>query len=301
MAVPSALVRDFRWILRNALRDHGALCVAHDAPVSGHLVQRGLHHHDDWEMFCIIRGTLRFNLAGRPPSAYKKGSVLIVPPECLHCASNLSQHRDLHVLIMHVPKLVKNCGSLGIFKGNHVELYSALSIDQHAKWAELLGESPETIMDRILKFQERDEWGKYHALALLRVLLAAFAEVSTSSQSHLDMDEQRASKVLFYLQNHYYESELSLHQIAGFVGLSVSRLTCLFRKSKGHTVQQTLIDIRLRRAMTLITQTCYSIKEISGMTGWGSQLYFSAAFHRRFGCSPSFFRNEDFGKNVNIH
>lgn len=292
IAGASPLENDLRWVLRNALRNPDLFCVVRDSrdtPVPG-LNQHGLHHHDDWELFCTMRGSLRFEVAGCPPATFAKGSILVVPPECLHSASILSQPENLRVLVIHIPNTAGECGAMdaGI---NCTGPYSALSVGQFAKWTELLGETPGAIMEKAVRVASGNDWGRDHALGLLRMLLSTYAEMSTSSQNRNESSEQRVSETMFFLHNHYYEATLSLPQVAEEIGLSVSRLSSLFRKTTGRSVRQTLIDIRLRRAMSLIKQSSYSMKEISNLTGWGNQLYFSAAFRKRYSRPPSSFRD----------
>jgi AraC-like DNA-binding protein len=287
----SSLDKDILWVLRNTLRNPDSLCIASDSrdtPVPG-LSQQGLHHHDDWELFCTMRGKLHFEVAGRMTETFARGSVLVVPPGCLHSASTLPQPEDLHVLVIHIPITGVDCGAMD-FSGNRSGLYSALSVGQFAKWTELLGETPGAIMEKALRVAAVNEWGRDHALGLLRVLLSTYAEMSTSIQNRNESTGQRVSEALFFLHNNYYEANLSLPRVAAAVSLSVSRLSSLFQKTSGHSVRQTLIDIRLRRAMTLIKQSRYSIKEIAHLTGWSNQLYFSAAFRKRYLRPPSSFR-----------
>lgn len=292
IADSSSLAKDIRWVLRNALRNPESLFVMRDSrdnPVHG-LSQQGLHHHDDWELFCTIRSTMHFELAGQPTAKFARGSVLIVPPECIHSASIVPQPEDLRVLVIHIPETSGGCGATDV-SGNRTGVFSALSDEQFAKWTELLGETPGAIMGKIVRVFSANGWGGEHALGLLRVLLATYAEMSTAVRNRNESAGQRVSEALFYLHNHYYESGLSLPEVAAAVGLSVSRLSGLFRKTTGRSVRQTLIDIRLRRAMTLIRQSKYSIKEISHLTGWSNQLYFSAAFRKCYVYPPSSFRN----------
>jgi AraC-like DNA-binding protein len=288
----SSLAKDIDWVLRNALRNPDSFTVVSDSrdnPVPG-LGQHGLHHHDDWELFCTMCGSLRFEVAGRPPMTFAKGSILVVPPECLHSASILPQPENLRVLVIHIPTASGECGTVDV-SGNRTGLYSALSVEQFAKWTELLGETPVSIMEKAVRVAAVNDWGKEHALGLMRVLLSTYAEMSTSSRNRNEPSGQRVSEALFFLHSNYYDATLSLPKVASSVGLSVSRLSSLFQKTTGHSVRQTLIDIRLRRAMTLIKQSRYSMKEIAHLTGWSNQLYFSAAFRKCYVYPPSSFRN----------
>lgn len=284
-----APLKELLWVLRSTLKDPGCLHVLSSSgrPDS---VKPGIHHHDGWELFCIIHGPMRFELAGLPAKSYPKGSVLIVPPECLHNGSG-PQVKNLRVIVMEMPRSSGSCGSIEMGGSRH-ERYSSFSTEQFAKWTELLGETPGAVLDKIVQVAATDEFGRHHALGLMRMLIATYAEMCGFSQDRLDANELRVSQAMFFIGNNYFRAELSLPQVAETVGLSVSRLSGLFRQVAGTTVQQALIDIRLRRAMTLLGQFRYSIKEVAAMTGWSNQLYFSAAFRRRYGHPPSHFQKK---------
>jgi len=289
----SKLAHDIELILRNSLRTLDCLRIAFGRPASK-IMEHGLHQHEDWELFLAIRGSMRYVVAGQPEDSLPKGSVLIVPPDCLHTASHLPQKKDLRVLVLHIPRLGSSgsCGALGV-DGKKTGFYSVLSVGQFARWSELIGEAPGSVMDKILRFQSSNVWGKHHAVALLRLLVASYAEMSASIQDGEESGDRRVHHALHIMQSRYCESRLTLPQIADTVGLSISRLSSLFREMTGQSVQQTLIDIRLRRAMTLIRQSEYSIKEIADLTGWSNQLYFSAAFKKKYGHPPSYFKSSD--------
>lgn len=74
--------------------------------------------------------------------------------------------------------------------------------------------------------------------------------------------------------------------------LNVSR-TQLFRKIKaltGHSASELLRTIRLTRAKDLLINTDLNISEIGYEVGYKDPAYFSRAFTREFGCSPSYIR-----------
>lgn len=287
----TSIEKDILWLLRNTLRNPDLLyvaCDSRDTPVPG-LSHRGIHHHEDWEVFCVMRGTLNFVVAGRLPMKFTRGSVLVVPPECLHAVSSLSQPDDLCQRCISIPGTTGNSGGMD-GEEKLAKHYPAFPPGPFAKWTELLGETPGAVMEKAMRLAAESEWGREHALGLLRTIFSTYAEMSTSSQNRNESAEQRVSEALLFLHSYYVDADLFLSQVAAKVGLSVSRFSSLFRKITGHSVQQTLIDIRLRRAMTLIKQSSYSIKEVAHLTGWTNQLYFSGAFRKRYKFPPSHFQ-----------
>ncbi len=79
--------------------------------------------------------------------------------------------------------------------------------------------------------------------------------------------------------------------LAARVALSPSRLAHLFKAETGNSVLDTLLQMRLHQAARLLTYTTQDIGEISRAVGFRSPFYFSRQFRRRFGMSPSQYRN----------
>jgi AraC-like DNA-binding protein len=222
----------------------------------------------------------------------RNGTLLIVPPACLHMTIDLlPQPPDLRVLVMNLPGTEGGYGSLhvgGVKEGAR----SALSAQDLVAWTALLGEPPAAVMQRVEQaLADGGTWGCERALGHLRILLAAYAEIATgSSRGRRVPGERRVAEAMAFLQTHYYEADMSLPKVAAAVGLSPSHLSSLVRQTTGQSIHQTLVDLRLRRAMALLADTRHTIKEIATLTGWSHQLYFSSAFRKRYGNPPSAYR-----------
>lgn len=283
-----------RHLLDGPLTQPEAVRVAVQAPVTGAL-RYGFHSHDAWELFCPLQGALRFEIAGQPEVEIPSGTLLIVPPACLHMDIRLLlQPPDLRLLVMNLPGEDASYGGVGVGSLERSHETRALSAAGLAAWSALLGEAPTAHLQRVTAALAGGPWGRERALGLLRVLVTAYAEVAGGSGPALGASgERRVSQALDYLQTHYYERRLSLAQVATAVGLSSSHLSCLFRRVTGRSLHQTLLDIRLRRALALLEQQGQTIKQIAALTGWSNQLYFSAACRRRYGRPPSAFRRRE--------
>jgi AraC family transcriptional regulator len=83
---------------------------------------------------------------------------------------------------------------------------------------------------------------------------------------------------------------LTIEQIARRCGLSSRHLMRAFKATTGLTVHQYASEVRMRRAMTLLTDSDMPLKVLSGRLGFNSASAFSAAFRKDAGCTPSQFR-----------
>lgn len=272
-----------------ALRRPDSVIVASGGDAASSTLRHGFHSHDAWEVFAPLRGSLRFEIAGQPPFRVSSGKLVLVPPGCLHLAvDRLAQPPNLELVVMNLPGEQANYGALRI-GAVHGGRKSTLAADELALWTELLGEAPATVMDRVVRALAQSAWGRERALGGLRAMLAAYAEIIAAppSGNRCSIGKRRVTEALSYLQSHYYQPDLTIAGVAAVVGMSSSHLSNLFRQVTGRSVRQTLIDIRLRRALALLQGEAHSIKEIAALTGWNNQLYFSTAFRRRYRRPPS--------------
>lgn len=88
-------------------------------------------------------------------------------------------------------------------------------------------------------------------------------------------------------------SELSLQLVADSLFVSASYLSRLFRRETGENFAACLTRKRINEAMMLLINTNMKMYEIAQKTGYTSQHYFSNAFKKAMGISPT-----DYRKNV---
>ena len=98
-----------------------------------------------------------------------------------------------------------------------------------------------------------------------------------------------------YIQEIYMHHSVSVEDIAAHIGVTRARLNRAFQKELRTSVQQYLIECRLRHAASLLKETPLSVKEITWQSGYSDQLVFSAAFKKRFGLSPTAYRTGESG------
>ena len=83
------------------------------------------------------------------------------------------------------------------------------------------------------------------------------------------------------------EEPLSLDEIAGLVGVSRRQIERLFKRYVGEVPTKYYLDMRLRRARTLLLQTAMSIMDIAVACGFQSPPHFSKCYRNLFGHTPS--------------
>lgn len=110
-----------------------------------------------------------------------------------------------------------------------------------------------------------------------------------SSQAPKAKYSEDIGRVLRYMEEHPAEN-LKLSTLAEIAGLSPSGLIWKFHQQLETTPQQYFIHIRMQLAKQLLIETTLSISQIAEKCGYGDVYYFSNAFRKNTGVSPSTFR-----------
>ena len=90
--------------------------------------------------------------------------------------------------------------------------------------------------------------------------------------------------------NQHLDRQLSVGSIADLFHISPSHLMARFKEYSGFSPMHYLNRKRMERAAFLLQNYPYSCKEVSEMTGFSDQLYFSRRFHGFWGVSPKEFK-----------
>jgi len=98
--------------------------------------------------------------------------------------------------------------------------------------------------------------------------------------------KERITKSIEFMKQHLREP-LRIATLAAVVNLSRSHYTEIFRRVTGYAPLMYLNHLRMQRAVQLLNSTNLSVKSISDQLGFSDQFYFSRAFAKLHGHSPS--------------
>lgn len=99
------------------------------------------------------------------------------------------------------------------------------------------------------------------------------------------MPAGKLKQVLLFIEDNLSE-DLSLADIAGVAGLSVSHCKTLFRASIGLSIHQYVIRRRVERAASLLQESDLSISQVALETGFAHQSHLAMHMRRLLGTSP---------------
>lgn len=88
-----------------------------------------------------------------------------------------------------------------------------------------------------------------------------------------------------------YSEKISIKEIADQLYLSPNYLSELFKKHTGKTISEYLTEYRLEKACQLLDHAEYRVGDVSGMVGIHVGRYFSNMFKKKYGMTPTEYRN----------
>ncbi len=122
-------------------------------------------------------------------------------------------------------------------------------------------------------------------------IMTVIAQYATFTNRLAPRGGDIALKIQEYL-NKNYPSKITLPQLSERFGCSQSLIIKAFKKQYGVTVMEALFEIRMKNAAQRLLASSFSVNQIARDCGFPDQNYFSKAFSRRFGLSPSAYRKQ---------
>ena len=120
------------------------------------------------------------------------------------------------------------------------------------------------------------------------ILLRALAFRDQMSQPYAGLIRRAKD----YIDCHYADGGLSLNEVADHVNHSASHFSALFSQETGQTFKDYVTEVRIKKAKELLRTSTLRAAEIADRVGYSDPHYFSAAFKKNTGLSPTEFRQQ---------
>lgn len=250
-----------------------------------------LHCHDAWELYYVIRGHGN-RMAGDTLQPFTAGDVALIPPSMLHrweyAVDDVDKDgcvRYLMVAFNHL--LVKRC--IEVFPELRNRLTGVIFPTSALKFGT---KSSYIIRNMLSKMNALDELGRLSIMfRLLPVIFTASDHTFAGSPMRIERDVRRMQQICAYVMKHYVHS-IALDDIAAEVGMNRSAFCSYFKKCKGITFSQFVVQYRLNTACELLKHSQKSISEICYLVGFNDLPHFIRVFRKNIGMSPSQYRKQ---------
>ncbi|OWR30443.1 AraC family transcriptional regulator [Saccharibacillus sp. O23] len=121
----------------------------------------------------------------------------------------------------------------------------------------------------------------------LRLLLSHYAERYARHEEEAT-DYVRVAKT--YVERNYWNSSLTVQEIAGAAKIERSYLFRLFKEATGRSVSAYIAGVRIERACELLRGGDLSVQSVAYSVGYGDPLHFSKTFKKAVSVSPTAYR-----------
>ncbi len=95
-----------------------------------------------------------------------------------------------------------------------------------------------------------------------------------------------------YIEKNYGDCDLSLHSVCSYLNISSSRFSTIFKQATGTTFMDVLIGCRMQKAKELLENIDMKNYEIAERVGFNDSHYFSIAFKKITGKTPTEYAKE---------
>lgn len=104
---------------------------------------------------------------------------------------------------------------------------------------------------------------------------------------HDGYNQKQAMLAMDFIEHNYQDSEISLKTICKYLSMSISRFSSVFKNSTGETFVEALTRVRIEHAKELIEFSAMKAYEIAEQVGYTDPHYFSIAFKKQTGMTPT--------------
>ncbi len=254
-----------------------------------------LHWHLEMEIIYIKkgRGVVSINLT---PALVQEGDIILIVPGQLH---GISQHENMRMEYENI------LFDLNMLITKHNDICTAdylLPLSQTNILPEIIYTPQHSKYERIAFWIDRaDEICKTfppaYPLAIKGCLFSLFYELFSDwdkDASTMAADSrpslQKLKSIIKYVENHYHE-HITIETIANLCDYSQSHFMRYFKKAMGTTFINYLNDYRLVIAARLLLSSDSTVLSISEEVGFDNLSYFNRCFKKKFGTTPSLYRN----------
>jgi len=110
---------------------------------------------------------------------------------------------------------------------------------------------------------------------------------SPSEVTLTNVDEEFLQRAVGLVEENMDNTEFTVEELVRLMQVSRSRLYLKLKALTGQSSSEFIRTVRLKRAVQLLENTGYTVKEVMFMTGFNTASYFSKCFKQQFGILPS--------------
>lgn len=238
-----------------------------------------VHWHDRIEILRIYKGELSVSVGGNKIVA-KSGDVVVINPKQPHTAVSGENGVNYGVVMSELSRLATNA--------YYGEEYIKPLIFRRKMISSLVTDlGIAEVFDRIVsEKQNENPLSPMIVDSKMTELLYRLLSNYTSGNQPISSSDTKFSEVLDYIDTHF-SSELCICDIADKFGYDKSYFCRKFKSQTGVTCLEYLNAIRLEAAAEMLKTGNITVVSVAANCGYKDANYFSRAFKKKYGVSPT--------------
>ena len=241
--------------------------------------QSALHAHPFTELFFVVegQGMLFAEDSSRP---IRNSDLIIVNPGTMHTETN-DRTNSLEYIALGIDGL---SFQTAVGHNSHYNLYHF-----HNYRSETL-----FYLEKIIReLQHQEEGYREICTSLLNILILLILRNTNSKFTAASSDRtSRECKFIEQYLNEHFAENITLDTLSSLTYMNKYYMVHAFKKYKGLSPINYLIDRRISEAKRLLETTNHSVSKISQAVGFSSQSYFSQVFRKELGITPLQYRKQ---------
>lgn len=243
--------------------------------------------HDFWECLYVIEGSVCVSADERVYNLSKGELIFHKPMEFHKFYIDSENGTDILVFSFSMTGALCDYFRDKVFRLSFQQktILSAMLEYIQSKLKDIPQQEDSVLYNRYLLPIHRLETYSQMLITYLCQLFLSLAEAADESEVSNSPEAIVLKQAVEYMNDHI-GGTASVSEIATYCNISEAGLKRIFQKYAGIGIHKYFLQLKIKNA-TMLLQKGYSVNETAEMLGFGSQSYFSAAYKRETGVSPS--------------
>lgn len=240
------------------------------------------HYHEEIEILFVVKGAISVEV-NENTYRFKEGEILFINSNNLHWIKHhLDEEAKVEPLLFS-PKILRN--NILTYKTDYI-INNILSSNFEAlviKDEKIFNDLCNLI---ILKRNNQKLIELDYLIVIYEIFNYIYKHKELIEVKNQTKKNENFLKVLNYIYNNY-SSQIKVETIASLMGLSEGEASRTFKKLTGQSPMDYVIHYRIKIATILLKSTSKSITDIALEVGFSSSNYFTIAFKKITGLTPT--------------
>lgn len=234
----------------------------------------------------VLEGTLYYTQDGRPGSVSAGQWHIERPNACMRGDRPCPRLRFYYVHFTALPWQEGTVGFEPVNPGSYDEPASGIvSIPVRGKF------DPAYFAPIFDRLEHMKRTAPNDLVMQQGVFLGLLSALMETARPMMDRESRLAGDVMNYLTIHFDEG-IKVESLKDVFHFSADYLSRLMRAHYGFTAKEYIQQLRLKRAMELLSHTSIPVEQVARMAGYGDATLFYRTFKSRTGRTPASWRRE---------